>query len=164
MNNNKILKIISYVLFGIAAAFMVIAISLCVRHIILNSTGNKVTARYINGHLSYLAENTYEYVEFPAKYHRYIEEDNLVSIIYKTKDPSNFYCVKSISNVFIFAGVGFAFLIGTFVLVFLQFKKPVEKAPEENNDSIESQLADDNQEEVVVRRVIKTEEKEESDE
>ena len=149
--SKKLLKILTYVAFGIAAVFMVIAVSLCVKHLIWNSKGEKVTANYVDNHISYVANKVFQYEELPTKYNKYVDENNKISIIYDQKHPEKFYCVKSISNVFIFAGIGFVFLIGTFALYMIQNKKPKEKKVEEDS-------TDSNDDIVMVRVESKNEE------
>lgn len=145
----NILKIFTYIAFGLTAIFMVIAVSMCVNYLIWNSKGEKTTARYMNNKIYYTADSEYINVELPNKYKKYVDKDNLIVIIYNHQQHNKFYCVKSISNVFIFAGIGTIFLIGTLVLYFSSNKKPKEssqvevtsevkvKENKEDNDEIE---------------------------
>lgn len=152
----KLMKILTYVTFGISAVFMIIAVSLCVKHLIWNNKGEKVTATYIDHHIGYIADKEYRYEELANKYIKYVDENNKIVIIYDHKDHGSFYCIKAISNVFIFAGIGFAFLIGTFVFFFLQNKKPKAEVEDKEEEPVKKDKPKEDDEEFVVRRIDTT--------
>lgn len=155
MGKKNILKVVQIVLFSLSAVLMIISLGICVYHISWMTKGSKVDATYYedDNRIGYLTNKGFQYFELDAKYKKYVEFDSknnksILSIYYKAEEPTKFYCIKQIRNVFPFAGIGFVFILATLGVTIYSSKEKDNKVKEvhETDDSDEFEVISESSE------------------